>query len=103
MLPGQVDAPAPAAEQLHPVPVAETKPSPVGRLSVTVSPPVVAAVPTFVTLSVYTPFCPTVKLPVWLFAIATSTCVTGVVMVVDGIEDGLGILGTRVVGCKDHF
>src|ERR1700739_2055291 len=40
------------AEQLHPVPVPETKPSPLGSVSLTVIAPVVAVLPTLVTVRV---------------------------------------------------
>jgi hypothetical protein len=40
------------AEQLQPVPVPETKPRPVGNVSLTVIAPVVAVLPTLVTVKV---------------------------------------------------
>src|SRR5205085_1004317 len=54
----------PTAEQLQPVPVPETKLKPVGNGSVTVMRPIVLHAPTLVTVSVYVPFVPTLKLPV---------------------------------------
>lgn len=54
----------PDAEQVQFVPVPETKLSPVGKLSVTISGPDAVDRPLFVRLRVYVPFCPTVKLPV---------------------------------------
>jgi len=63
----------PTAPQVHPVPVAETKPRPVGNVSVTVTVPVVGSDPVeFATVIVYTPFEPTVKLPTWVFVMERS-------------------------------
>ena len=42
----------PVAAQVQPVPVAETKPSPAGKVSVTVMVPVVGAAPTLLTCNV---------------------------------------------------
>src|ERR1700746_2378295 len=69
------------AARLHTVPVPLTKPSPVGSVSVTVIPPVVAVFPTLVTVKVYTPLVPTVKLPVWLLPIARSITGAGFTVV----------------------
>src|SRR5438552_2180023 len=52
------------AEQLQPVPVPDTNPSPAGNVSLTVIVPVVAVLPTLEIASEYTPLTPTVKLPV---------------------------------------
>jgi hypothetical protein len=62
-----------AKAQLQPAPLAETKPSPGGRLSVTVIVPLVASEPgAFETVMVYAPLVPTVKLPACVFAITRS-------------------------------
>lgn len=51
------------AEQLQPVPVAETKLRPAGNVSVTVITPVVRPAPTFETSNMYTPVLPALKAP----------------------------------------
>ena len=62
----------PTAEQVQPLPVPETKLKPVGSVSVTVIVPMVLAEPMFVAVTVYVPFTPIVKFPLWLFVIARS-------------------------------
>lgn len=67
----------PDAEQLQLEPVPETKLSPVGKVSVTVKGPVAVDSPLLVTLIVYVPFCPTVKLPLCdLFSAMSAVGIT---------------------------
>ena len=65
----------PEALQFHPAPAPETYVRPVGSVSVTVIVPVVPAPPTFVTAMLYTPFVPTMKLPLCCLVIVRSGCV----------------------------
>src|ERR1700687_29150 len=53
-------------------PALEAKLSPVAKVSITVTLPVVGEVSLFVTLMVYAPVEPTTKSPAWLFVIVTS-------------------------------
>ncbi len=64
----------PAAVQLQPVPVPDTKLSPAGSVSVTVTTLSSRCWPAaFATRSVYTPFAPEEKLPAWVFVMERST------------------------------
>ncbi len=58
--------------QVQPVPVATVGVRPVGRVSVTVTRPLVAAVPELVAVMVYVPVALWLKLPVWLLVIVRS-------------------------------
>jgi hypothetical protein len=63
---------APAAH-VQPVPAIETRVKPDGTVSVTVTVPVVAAVPVFDTVTVYVAFCcPWLKLPVCVLVIVRT-------------------------------
>jgi hypothetical protein len=64
----------PAAEQLHPVPVPEMKPKPVGKVSVTRIEAAAVEGPLFVTVIAYVPLMPTVKLPVCVLTMERSAC-----------------------------
>ena len=59
--------------QDQPVPDMDVAVRPLGKVSVTVTVPVVEADPLLLTVIVYVaPVCPCVKLPVWVFVIARS-------------------------------
>src|SRR5438046_1519804 len=60
------------AEQLQPVPVPDTNPSPARNVSLTVMVTVVESLTTLVSASEYTPLILILKLPVWLFTITLS-------------------------------
>jgi hypothetical protein len=70
--------------QVQPVPVAASNVKPAGSVSVTVIAPVVADVPPLLTAITYVPVAPIVKLPEWLFAIAS----TGLTTVVGSVAVG---------------
>jgi len=61
----------PAPLHVQPVPVAALNVRPAGSVSVTVMVPVVGEVPVLLAVIVYVPVEPIVKLPAWLFAIAS--------------------------------
>jgi hypothetical protein len=69
------------------VPVAALKVKPAGSVSVTVTVPVVGDVPALLTVIVYVPVAPIVKLPVWLLAIASVGVTTVVGSVAVGVFD----------------
>jgi hypothetical protein len=77
----------PAELHVQPVPLAALNVRPVGSVSVTVTVPVVGDVPVLLTVIVYAPVAPIVKLPVWLLAIAS----VGVTTVVGSVAVG-GVL-----------
>ncbi len=77
----------PAPLQVHPVPAAALKVRPAGNASVTVIVPVVGEVPVLLTVIVYVPVEPIVKLPVWLLAIAR----VGVTTVVGSVAVGVAV------------
>ncbi len=73
----QESAPGPttgaAVQELHPVPPKPVAVKPAGKLSVTVTVPLVGALPRLLTVSVYCwPTSPWVKLPLWLFWMVRS-------------------------------
>src|SRR5215470_3261908 len=71
-----------ARVQLHPVPLMAVAVSPVGKVSVTVTAPLVGPVPTLLTLTAYVaPVCPCVKLPLCDFAIASFGVSAGLMVV----------------------
>src|ERR1035441_9985147 len=58
---------------VHPVPAIDTSVIPVGTISVTVTVPLVGPAPVaFDTFTLYVPFCPCVKLPVWALAMPSA-------------------------------
>ena len=62
-----------AKVQVQPVPLIAVAVNPVGSVSVTVTVPLVEALPLLVTVMVYcAPVCPCVKLPTWVFVMVRS-------------------------------
>jgi len=76
-----------ASLHVQPAPAAALKVNADGSVSVTVTIPVVGDVPALLTLIVYVPVEPIVKLPVWLFAIARVGVTTVVGSVTLGVFD----------------
>jgi hypothetical protein len=74
----------PAELHVQPVPLAALNVRPVGSVSITETVPVVGDVPVLLTMIVYAPVAPIVKLPVWLLAIAR----VGVTTVVGSVAVG---------------
>jgi hypothetical protein len=77
----------PAELHVQPVPLAALNVRPVGSVSVTVTVPVVGDVPVLLTVIVYAPVAPMLKLPVWLLAIAS----VGVTTVVGSVAVGVAV------------
>ena len=80
--------------QVHPVPVIAVAVKPVGNVSVTVTVPLVTALPLFVAVIVYVaPFCPCVKLPLCDLVMVRSGTLGGL-MVVGSEAESLPVLAS---------